>query len=68
MPRTLLVQELAIARDERELRLPFMDGWRFEAQHWEFRNQEGSLETVDLKGLPDSFIDYTPALEPRSIL
>ena len=64
MPRTLqsLIQKLAIARDQRELRLPFMDaaGVVFEAQHWgiSLRNQQGSLETVDLKGLPYSFIDY----------
>lgn len=64
MPETLqsLVQKLAIARDERELRLPFMDaaGELFNAQPWGISlcNQEGKLETVDLKGLPDSFIDY----------
>lgn len=64
MPSSLqsLVQELALARNERELRLPFMDagGELFEAQHWgiSLRNQEGKLSTVDLKGLPDSFIDY----------
>ena len=64
MSRTLqsLIQNLAIARDEQALRLPFMDmaGVVFEAPHWgiSLRNQEGALETVDLKGLPDSFIDY----------
>jgi len=48
-----------IARDERE---PTVYGWlasylRLNIGNF-LRNQQGSLETVDLKGLPDSFIDY----------
>jgi len=61
-PVHTLVQKIATARSEQELRLSFMDaaGDVFQAQHWSIalRNEAGDLEQVDLKGLPDSFIDY----------
>jgi len=51
-----------------ENRLPFMDAasyLRLNIGNF-LRNQEGSLETVDLKGLPTALLTTTPALEPRS--
>lgn len=61
-PVHALIQEIATARSEKELRLRFMDtaGEVFQAQHWSIalRNRAGELEQLDLKGLPDSFIDY----------
>lgn len=57
-----LIQKIAIAQTEKDLRLQFMDnaGDLFHAQHWSIALQDvsGNLEQVDLKGLPDSFIDY----------
>ncbi len=57
-----LIQEVAGSPTERDLRLHFMDkaGALFCSQHWAIslhKNQEG-LDTIDLKGLPDSFVDY----------
>jgi DNA-binding CsgD family transcriptional regulator len=57
-----LIQNIAPASDERHLRLAFMDGAGdlFHAQHWSIslRDESGRVAQVDLKGLPDSFIDY----------
>jgi DNA-binding CsgD family transcriptional regulator len=57
-----LVQKIAIAPNELQLRLDYMDavGELFACQHWGIYLHD-SLEkcaTVDIKGLPDSFIDY----------
>ena len=57
-----LIQNIALAQTEKDLRSRFMDdaGSVFHAQHWSISLQDaaGKLEQVDLKGLPDSFIDY----------
>jgi DNA-binding CsgD family transcriptional regulator len=58
----ILIQQIAAARSETDLRLRFMDlaGDLFQAQHWSIalRNDAGDLEQVELRGLPDHFIDY----------
>jgi DNA-binding CsgD family transcriptional regulator len=61
-PLQALIQEIAGSPTEKDLRLHFMDkaGVLFSSQHWAIslhHNQEG-LDTIDLKGLPDSFVDY----------
>jgi DNA-binding CsgD family transcriptional regulator len=57
-----LIYNIALAQTEKDLRLRFMDGVGdlFQAQHWSIslRDEAGNLAQVDLKGLPDSFIDY----------
>lgn len=64
MPITLhsLIQQVAVARNEWELRLQFMDaaGELFGAKHWSIYLGDGKArpKSVDIKGLPDSFIDY----------
>jgi len=62
-----LVQELASVMSENFL--PFMDALAsyLRLNIESLRNQQGSLETVDLKGLPTALLTTTPALEPRSI-
>jgi hypothetical protein len=61
-PARTLIQNIALAQTEKDLRLKFMDGagHAFQAQHWSIslRDASGNLGQVDLKGLPDSFIDY----------
>ncbi len=61
-PLQSLIQEIAESPTEKDLRLHFMDkaGALFSSQHWAIslhRYQDG-LDTIDLKGLPDSFVDY----------
>jgi hypothetical protein len=64
MPNSVhtLIHNIAFAKTEKDLRLQFMDGAGdlFQAQHWSIslRDEAGNLAEVDLKGLPDSFIDY----------
>ncbi|ARV63112.1 transcriptional regulator [Nostocales cyanobacterium HT-58-2] len=57
-----LIQKLAIARDEHQLRLQYMDavGELFACQHWGIylHDSQGQRATIDIKGLPESFIDY----------
>ncbi|MCP6758262.1 MAG: LuxR C-terminal-related transcriptional regulator [Fischerella sp. CENA71] len=57
-----LLQKIAIARDELQLRLDYMDaaGELFVCQHWSIylHDTTGQRASIDIKGLPDSFIDY----------
>ncbi len=55
-----LIQTLAIARSESEVRSRFMDsaGRLFHAHHWSLYLKTESGDSIDLKGLPDSFLDY----------
>jgi DNA-binding CsgD family transcriptional regulator len=56
-----LIHTLAIARSESELRSRFMDsaGQLFQAHHWSlYLKVDTGQDSIDLKGLPDSFIDY----------
>ncbi|MBF2007033.1 MAG: LuxR family transcriptional regulator [Chlorogloeopsis fritschii C42_A2020_084] len=57
-----LIHKIAIARDEFQLRLHYMDavGKLFACQHWSIylHDSQGQRTTIDIKGLPDSFIDY----------
>jgi DNA-binding CsgD family transcriptional regulator len=65
-----LIQKIAAVRDEKALRLVYMDaaGELFSAPHWSICMQErqGKVPknqgTIDLKGLPDSFVDYYAAV------
>lgn len=56
------IQTISLAQTEKELRLRFMDqaGDIFHAQHWSIalRDNLGNLGQIDLKGLPDHFVDY----------
>jgi DNA-binding CsgD family transcriptional regulator len=64
MLRTLhsLINAISLAPSELELRLRFMDtvGELFQAHHWSISllNKSSELASIDIKGLPDSFIDY----------
>jgi DNA-binding CsgD family transcriptional regulator len=56
-----LIQSLAIAQSEAEVRSRFMDsaGQLFHAHHWSlYLKLDTGQDSIDLKGLPDSFIDY----------
>jgi DNA-binding CsgD family transcriptional regulator len=57
-----LIQNLSTSKDEVETRFCFMDGAGelFQCQHWGISlfDETAKLQSVDLKGLPDSFIDY----------
>lgn len=61
-PVDVLIQNIALAQTEEDLRLQFMDaaGSVFHAQHWSIslRDAEKKLVHVELQGLPDSFLDY----------
>jgi DNA-binding CsgD family transcriptional regulator len=61
-PFQTMIQKIATARCEPELLSRFMDaaGEVFGAQHWSIalRDENGALSQINLKGLPDSFIDY----------
>jgi DNA-binding CsgD family transcriptional regulator len=61
-PAHTLIHNISLAKTEKDLRSQFMDaaGHAFHAQHWSIslRDASGNLGQVDLKGLPDSFIDY----------
>jgi DNA-binding CsgD family transcriptional regulator len=56
------IQNLGTSNNEIETRLHFMDraGEFFQCQHWgiSLLDENARLKSVDLKGLPDSFIDY----------
>ncbi|MDJ0733859.1 MAG: LuxR C-terminal-related transcriptional regulator [Nostocaceae cyanobacterium] len=64
-----LIKKIAIVNNEQELCFSYMDvaGELFASQHWgiSLHEQEGQKATIDIKGLPDSFIDY---YESRGIL
>nr|WP_322656753.1 LuxR C-terminal-related transcriptional regulator [Dendronalium sp. ChiSLP03b]MDZ8203003.1 LuxR C-terminal-related transcriptional regulator [Dendronalium sp. ChiSLP03b] len=57
-----LVQKIAIAKNELQLRLNYMDivGDLFACQHWSIylHDSLGQRATIEIKGLPDSFLDY----------
>lgn len=57
-----LIHKIAIAKDELQLRLNYMDmaGDLFDSPHWGIYlyDSPGKSPTIDLQGLPDSFIDY----------
>lgn len=64
MSQTLqaLFQQIATAQDQRELCLRYMDraGELFAAQHWSIYLHGGQAKPamIEIKGLPDHFIDY----------
>lgn len=57
-----LIHKIAIAKDELQLCSNYMDmaGDVFGSQHWgiHLHDGQGKPATINLKGLPDSFIDY----------
>ncbi|MEE3715721.1 LuxR C-terminal-related transcriptional regulator [Tumidithrix elongata RA019] len=61
-PVKTLIRNISLAKTEKDLRLVFMDGAGaiFHSHHWSIslRDGAGNLAQVDLKGLPDSFLDY----------
>ena len=57
-----LIEQIGCAHNEQELRFSYMDagGELFACQHWGISLLESHAQpaTIDIQGLPDSFIDY----------